>query len=377
VNTGERIVISPHHKLSFIPEKEVKDLINKPFASFEAIEANQDGEIGEVEEVGKVGEIDKTGEIGEAREVRFRSLTSDEVGENVREVLGEEKEEQFEQTSTPWSDRETIEHLQEENLAPPLPPPPPPLQSIHPTPPESQPEPPPLPPPPKPEPLPTPPSQPAKKESKKKKKSKGSSTKLLLYILFFLIFILIGGGVWYFFFSPLNKSLDDFNTERLGTRISDKSSISLPDTTLRSDTLSAEVKPAIESMANTQPDSTKTEVSEPLVPTPVSEPSTTPVKTETSIQPPNTSSTNNVLARVRMERGQRLTLIAESYYGLKVFWVYIYEYNKDKIGSNPDRIPVGMEIVVPAKSVYDIDANSPASVERATALQTRIMTRYY
>ncbi|MDR0756648.1 MAG: HU family DNA-binding protein, partial [Tannerella sp.] len=34
VNTGERIVIPEHHKLTFFPEKELKDMVNKPFSMF-------------------------------------------------------------------------------------------------------------------------------------------------------------------------------------------------------------------------------------------------------------------------------------------------------------------------------------------------------
>ena len=41
VNTGERIVIPAHHKLSFLPDKILKEKINRPFAFFEAIEANE------------------------------------------------------------------------------------------------------------------------------------------------------------------------------------------------------------------------------------------------------------------------------------------------------------------------------------------------
>ncbi|MDR0845076.1 MAG: HU family DNA-binding protein, partial [Tannerella sp.] len=43
VNTGERIVIPAHHKLSFTPDKSLKELINKPFSFFEAIEAKEGG----------------------------------------------------------------------------------------------------------------------------------------------------------------------------------------------------------------------------------------------------------------------------------------------------------------------------------------------
>ena len=87
-----------------------------------------------------------------------------------------------------------------------------------------------------------------------------------------------------------------------------------------------------------------------------------------------TSTTGNVLAIFKINPGQRLTLIAEKYYGLKVFWVYLYEYNKEKIGSNPDRIPVGMEILVPTKEMYDIDATNAASVEKAKALERTIVS---
>lgn len=41
VNTGERIVIEGHNKVSFSPEATLKDIINKPFAAFETVELNE------------------------------------------------------------------------------------------------------------------------------------------------------------------------------------------------------------------------------------------------------------------------------------------------------------------------------------------------
>jgi hypothetical protein len=79
-----------------------------------------------------------------------------------------------------------------------------------------------------------------------------------------------------------------------------------------------------------------------------------------------------VIARVKLERGSRLTLLALKYYGNKMFWVYIYDFNKGKIGSNPDNIPAGTELQIPAKHVYGIDANNAASVEKARLLQSKI-----
>ena len=41
IQTGERFVIPAHHKLSFIPDKNFKEQINRPFALFEPIEATE------------------------------------------------------------------------------------------------------------------------------------------------------------------------------------------------------------------------------------------------------------------------------------------------------------------------------------------------
>ncbi len=78
-----------------------------------------------------------------------------------------------------------------------------------------------------------------------------------------------------------------------------------------------------------------------------------------------------VVATVRLEPGQFLTKLAEKYYGNKVFWVYIYEFNKSKI-ADPNHIPTNMEIKIPAKELYGIDADNSASVEKAKAIQARL-----
>jgi len=407
VNTGERFVIPSHHKLSFIPEKELKDLINKPFAAFEAIEALEDSSgimnltIAEKESVEKVEDVNEVEETPlPVKEEQLPVISNEEV--KKQEII-EEKNEVFTETvllqepPIPLSDKEIIDQIREEKAAqapPPLPSPPP------------------LPPPPSSPPSPPSPPQPDKTEKKRKRRSRSrsrsrkSTTKLLLAVLFFLLFILIAGGAWYFFF--YNKSLDElFVVQRPISQIAGERTLTVPVDSMAPEKLVEESNTTLDSIANVQPevnemDTTKTVVSEPVT-APVSEPvvtattpetvtpsttsrpaSTTRTQPNTTSRPANTtpsqtnttSSSNTVLARITMQPGQRLTLLAEEYYGHKVFWVYIYEHNKAKIGSNPDIIPVGMEIIVPAKSVYDIDANSAASIERATALQRRIMSSY-
>lgn len=81
-----------------------------------------------------------------------------------------------------------------------------------------------------------------------------------------------------------------------------------------------------------------------------------------------------ILATVKIEPGSRLTLISLKYYGSKIFWVYLYEYNKTRI-KDPNNIPVGTPIEVPAPETYGIDVRNKASVRKASALQTEILAR--
>ena len=41
VNTGERVVIGGHGKITFTPDTIMRDLVNKPFAQFETVVLNE------------------------------------------------------------------------------------------------------------------------------------------------------------------------------------------------------------------------------------------------------------------------------------------------------------------------------------------------
>lgn len=62
--------------------------------------------------------------------------------------------------------------------------------------------------------------------------------------------------------------------------------------------------------------------------------------------------------------GQTLRLLALDHYGHREFWIYIYLENRDKI-NNPNNVPVGIELVIPSKQKYDINANNPNSIKKA------------
>lgn len=59
-----------------------------------------------------------------------------------------------------------------------------------------------------------------------------------------------------------------------------------------------------------------------------------------------------------------LSNISRKFYGHYTFWVYIYLDNKDII-TDPDNLPVGAKLRIPAPEKYGIDKNNPESIRRA------------
>ncbi|MDR1746906.1 MAG: HU family DNA-binding protein [Tannerella sp.] len=493
VNTGERILIPAHHKLSFLPDKGLKELINKPFSSFEAVEINAGGSDVEysldtsseydddddemlppvpertdppqnepaktpspvpddetttlistpvysmppVPETGvsdrwKAPEIppttDETTEImekplpedestvayvpplkpaaeapepfktdvpadgdkpasesaapdgettsiilpprpktiaekySEERALREAGKGSENAEEKPETNLSDENEATVAIPSSPQiKSRDTIEHTGTSAVTPP---------------PYSR------------------------REEKRRKKKKSSN--LSLYIIIIFMFLIACGSIWYFFFfsdtynifRPGQNGLvkgESFTLPGDSDAIKDseeKSKVSLDtlaltgrkktgDAGLSADSVATAVQDSIAKAATTPKSDGKT------APPDAEAGKTARTKTDSSsVVKPNqpqdvnvSSSGSKVLAKVRMDPGSRLTLIAEKYYGNKLFWVYIYEFNKAKIGPNPNRIPTNMEILVPKKEVYNIDANNSLSVEKARLKQSEIISK--
>lgn len=76
-----------------------------------------------------------------------------------------------------------------------------------------------------------------------------------------------------------------------------------------------------------------------------------------------------------VKAGYLLQAMARKHYGAKVFWVYIYEENKAKIG-NPNRLQPNMKVVIPPASKYGIDASSKASLGKAEQMERQIINKY-
>lgn len=337
VNTGERFLIPAHYKFSFLPDKELRELVNKPFSFFETTELNENVDF---------TDLDVSADVEEKE-------TEDE---SVEEVIPENEEEQVveslqstEEVPEDTEKEELPEEVEQEESASEevVPEEVPNVPDIEDPAPEE-----------------TVDQQDISEEEPKEEPGQISSANdfsdtdyqfedeepssshwVRGLVIAGIVAIVVAGSTFLY----LNRSF--FLGPEIPTPV--LTGRSLPDqATAAVDTLhevEAETDVEIEEIKDTV-------ITEPSVATP-----------EVPAKAPE------VLAKVKIETGSRLTLISLEYYGSKIFWVYLYDYNKAAI-KDPNNIPVGTEILVPDPSLYGIDKYSRASIDKAAARQTEILS---
>ena len=62
--------------------------------------------------------------------------------------------------------------------------------------------------------------------------------------------------------------------------------------------------------------------------------------------------------------GQTLESIAKTYFGSEIFWVYIFDVNRDKLNSPKESIQ-GMKLYLPNPEFYGINSGSESSISAA------------
>ncbi|MDR1556201.1 MAG: HU family DNA-binding protein [Tannerellaceae bacterium] len=383
VNTKERIVIPEHYKLSFTPDKEMKEIVNKPFAFFESIEIGEETDVPmeipdekekeeDVEEDFSVDEKDVPEEGPPAisppppplpppvpeplPQVSIETIIQQWQEEKEEEKEEEEKFEEEEALPFPTKlpvkeeeerEQEEEEQPEQEEVLPPLP--------FFPEEKETN------------------VSEPLVVEYKsfsiekettlKNKKmadynenrtnrpsydgdrtgSNNNNTLVILLLVAVVVLIISLVSVLLLKKDVLFPGTDTAGSTRTGNEFTLP-----PAETDINDEWGIEDESIIEE--------------DPIV-------ETTPPAT--TFQP----SRQTAATTVRVQRGDRLNLFALKYYGNKVFWVYIYQHNRSKL-SNPDIIPVGIDLVIPAAGDYQINANNPASVKKAFILQGELLSAY-
>lgn len=321
VQTGEPVEIPGHYKLSFIPDKVLREAVNAPFSSFSVEVLNDHVTIEDMtavpsQDIDENNDICNTEnvELQDSKEIREKE-EEDEPIEPAHEYIQEDKSADEESSESTVSSQE-IEKFQEEIIQP-----------------ESE----------------------TKVEEKEedcyedylRKSASRKSFWWGVLSAFGIIIICLAGGIFFMGNdSPYVVKIGEY-TLSLGKQSIDSrpmnnnpESVVLPE---NKDTLSEMEKDSV--------------LKDSVI----------------SVSPLAAPEVKPVIETIRS--GVFLTTLARKYFGHKAFWVYIYEENKDVI-KNPNQVPIGTRLTIPSASKYDIDANNRTSVENAKALAAKIQSRY-
>lgn len=117
-----------------------------------------------------------------------------------------------------------------------------------------------------------------------------------------------------------------------------------------------------------QPEVTEpVEQQQPVVAPPVEKPTVTP--------PPASSKPTAGSKEIEVKSGQTMRALGQEYFGNSAFWVYIFEENRDRIKS-PDAVYAGMKLIIPPASKYEIDANDKVSVKKAQRQELKLFGEF-
>lgn len=320
IQTGEPVEIPGHYKLSFIPDKVLREAVNAPFSSFSVEVLNDHVPIEDMtavpsQDIDENNDICNTEnvELQDSKEIREKE-EEDEPIEPAHEYIQEDKSADEESSESTVSSQ-GIEKFQEEIIQP-----------------ESE----------------------TKVEEKEEdcyedflRKSASRKSFWWGVLSAFGIIICLAGGIFFMGNdSPYVVKIGEY-TLSLGKQSIDSrpmnnnpESVVLPE---NKDTLSEMEKDSV--------------LKDSVI----------------SVSPLAAPEVKPVIETIRS--GIFLTTLARKYFGHKAFWVYIYEENKDVI-KNPNQVPIGTRLTIPSASKYDIDANNRTSVENAKALAAKIQSRY-
>lgn len=310
VSTGEEIEIKEHYKLSFVPDSELKELVNKPYAHLEPVELDA-------------------------------AVVSNPVAKDEKISSAKTKAPKKESAPLTESEEESAANLG--NI----------LESL----------------------------QQLAPEQPQTPKTSG-----WIWVAFFTVIMLL--GLWSFLSNEAQKREDSQKIQEMERADSlqalslkkDSLPIQSIDSTqaLEMDSLAKDsiLKAKIDRLTAAKTTSVKTESSKDEAAKGATKTATTAKADPSKVIPAkalptkSTSSKGNA-ATIVLKPGQRLTWISKEYYGHKAFWVYIYQANKDVI-KDPNVIPAGTTIRIPKMDPALIDAQNPALIAKAKALQAQI-----
>lgn len=342
VNSGERFVIPSHYKFTFTPDKELKELVNKPFSLFDTVELNEEVDFSDVDVSAE------TSGAEDAADDSSEEILPDGIPEQAIEAPQTPEPEvkpepAVEEEAAPQEEAKA--ELKPEAETETMPEPgveaePEPKDEVETTPQEEA----------KAEPKPEEPVSSVSGYKEYRRKRRRSASRKLLFPIACLFVVIVLGIVYIVCLSgrtTVNKNWEP------------------PMAEVGNPTPEAGMNPVpADSTGVTPPDSASLAAD-----SVVAEP---PLVEENQLEETPKS---DILALVTIKAGDRLASFAKQYYGHKFFWVYIYQYNQDII-SDPNNIPIGTELRIPDPGLYGIDATDRSSIDKAAALQSQILGKF-
>ena len=342
VNSGERFVIPSHYKFTFTPDKELKELVNKPFSLFDTVELNEEVDFSDVDVSAE------TSGAEDAADDSSEEILPDGIPEQAIEAPQTPEPEvkpepAVEEEAAPQEEAKA--ELKPEAETETMPEPgveaePEPKAEVETTPQEEA----------KAEPKPEEPVSSVSGYKEYRRKRRRSASRKLLFPIACLFVVIVLGIVYIVCLSgrtTVNKNWEP------------------PMAEVGNPTPEAGMNPVpADSTGVTPPDSASLAAD-----SVVAEP---PLVEENQLEETPKS---DILALVTIKAGDRLASFAKQYYGHKFFWVYIYQYNQDII-SDPNNIPIGTELRIPDPGLYGIDATDRSSIDKAAALQSQILGKF-
>lgn len=349
VNTGEAIEIPAHYKLSFNPDKSLKEAINRPFAhfesviledgvSFENVESETEEDIAEEEDdstdtISIEEEIIEYITIPEKSEIKATeaNVIAKEIPipDTEAESAITEAKEEAEINSEEENAGESVSEITRNKTVP--------VAAAA---------------------IPRSSSASTDIESMFYNHRKKSKRRRFISLGFVILLILAAFAIGGYYFQELAAFLTGqppVDKSKKVVIVFDKKS---PADSLAQKQDSTQIQGIAQETKNEPQQETKL---------PKAEPKNEEVKI--AAQPVKDSS--KPLATETIRSGHTLRNIALEYYGHKSFWVYIYEENKDVI-KNANNIALGTKLIIPAPSKYGIDPKNPASIEKAKQREAKL-----
>jgi len=348
VHTGEEIILDGYHKVTFIPEASLKDLVNEPFAHLEPVQLDDESNFVISEK--KENEVLDPLRIFTEQASEIKDILSEIQALSVssKPVTSEEQVKDQEQTGIEFEVSKTNEPiiLDKEKVI---------EQAIEPTEIISE--------------------EPVLIEQEETQiiseltddkietssfleNAKSKNRKIWFSVLIILLLLAGTGSGLYFLYPPAKDFTDSTYLKSKKTILKMSEGVSITDML---NTISSWVTP---------------ETKQTPIPETIFIPKDTSAMDSVTEKPQidslqylfdNPRIYREYLGSERINPGSRLTIISKRYYGNKIFWVYIYEANKDHI-PNPDNIPVGTLIRIPKVDSKLIDSTNPRCIQKAKEL---------